>query len=300
MASQWRGEFEWPPESALLKAWYELSVISVASPRPPHFLLQGSFRERGEMRPRAKEGTVNKGQKIGFVQCETMGSTVAAAPTFQKIQSEEGEVQQPELLDNRRHVRPRWHFKPTFTQMLYGTCVLLVTKIFPPSWSVQSLEVVIIIRHPVGTCWSSSGERTGKVFQYSLNQTATLWWAQNIILSSLLVPNFPLWKLVKRSQRGWNIWRTWNRKGNIVRVVRLSWWLGSVCMCKFFLRSQGRLRESLWSVTFQVFLGVFLHELVSLGSVDAVGTPGEPHDDGDDGGLEEEHHPIGGSYGWSR
>lgn len=52
-------------------------------------------------------------------------------------------------------------------------------------------------------------------------------------------------------------------------------------------------------MTFQVFLGVFLHELVPLGSVDAVGTPGEPHDDGDDGGLEEEHHPIGGSYGWS-
>lgn len=48
-----------------------------------------------------------------------------------------------------------------------------------------------------------------------------------------------------------------------------------------------------------MFLGVFLHELVPLGSVDAVGTPGEPHDDGDDGGLEEEHHPIGGSYGWS-
>lgn len=28
--------------------------------------------------------------------------------------------------------------------------------------------------------------------------------------------------------------------------------------------------------------------------------PGEPHDDGDDGGLEEEHHPVGGSYGGSR
>lgn len=83
-------------------------------------------------------------------------------------------------------------------------------------------------------------------------------------------------------------------------------WHGSIRMCKSFItvnmkfkkkeRKKGRL---VWSVTFLVFFEVFLRQLVSLRSVDAVGTPGEPHDDGDDGGLEEEHHPVGGCYGWS-
>jgi len=45
---------------------------------------------------------------------------------------------------------------------------------------------------------------------------------------------------------------------------------------------------------------MILGQLVSLGSVDAIGMPGEPHDDRNDGGLEEEHHTVGGRYGRSR
>lgn len=46
-------------------------------------------------------------------------------------------------------------------------------KTFPLSSSVESLEVVII--PTAQTCWSRSGEKTGKVLQYPLNQTDTLW-----------------------------------------------------------------------------------------------------------------------------
>lgn len=78
-------------------------------------------------------------------------------------------------------------------------------------------------------------------------------------------------------------------------------WHGSVCMCKssFTVGEVKKKKMSLRSVAFQVSLRVLLCQLVPLGSVDAVGTPGEPHDDGDDGGLEEEHHPVGGSDGGS-
>lgn len=51
------------------------------------------------------------------------------------------------------------------------------------------------------------------------------------------------------------------------------------------------------SVTFPMHLWVILLQLVSLGPVDGVGLPGEPHDDGYDGGLEEEHDPVGGGHG---
>lgn len=53
-------------------------------------------------------------------------------------------------------------------------------------------------------------------------------------------------------------------------------------------------------MTLQGLFGVLLCELVPLWSVDAVGLPGEPHDDGDDGGLKEEHHPVGRSNSRSR
>lgn len=46
-----------------------------------------------------------------------------------------------------------------------------------------------------------------------------------------------------------------------------------------------------------MLLHVVLCQLVSLRSVDAVGPPREPHDDGDDGSLEQEHDPVGGGDG---
>lgn len=49
-----------------------------------------------------------------------------------------------------------------------------------------------------------------------------------------------------------------------------------------------------------MLLGVLLFQLFSLGSIDTVGPPGEPYDDGDNGGLEEEHHSVGGRSGGSR
>lgn len=182
-----------------------------------------------------------------------MGSTTNAAERFQKSWSQRKGKCNRELLDNRRYV-VTLTFKPHYPNVTWNMyspgCQHLSTKCTVPRGSYHSQT----------SCWNMleqlKGEKLAKVYQYPLNQTANLWWAQNIILSSLVVPNFTPWKLVKCSQRGWNIWRTWNRMGNIVLLVRFSLWHGSVCMCKSFF-TVTTCKRSL-SVTFQAFLGVFL------------------------------------------